>query len=166
MVEAELDTLGMRHGHISLGEVEVDEELPAEQLERLNAALKRSGLELMDNKRAQLIENIKIAIRVMVTRSGERLKLNNSKYLSEKFGQNYSSLAHTFSEVTGVTIENFIIASKIERVKKLLISDELSLTDISYLLNYSSVAHLSTQFKRITGLTPSFFKSQDRIKAH
>ncbi|MCE7072603.1 AraC family transcriptional regulator [Dyadobacter sp. CY327] len=166
VVQAEFQVLGIRHGHISLGEVEVDKELPTDQRDRLNSALKRWGLELMDDKKAQLIENIKIAIIEMVARSSEKPKLKNSKYLCERLGQTYPRLANTFSEVTGDTIENFIITSRIEQVKELIISDELSLTEISYLLKYSSVAHLSTQFKRVTGLTPTFFKGQNRSKAH
>jgi AraC-like DNA-binding protein len=112
----------------------------------------------MDNRKAILIDKIKNIIVEMVHYSDEPLKINFSDYLSEKLGYDYTSLANLFSETTGVTIEHFIIAHKIERVKELLLYDELNLSEISYLLNYSSIGHLSNQFKKVTGLTPSFFK--------
>jgi len=116
------------------------------------------GLELMDDKRAILIEKIKGVIVEMVHYMDEPVKVNFSDYLSEKLDHDYTYLANMFSEVTGITIEHFVIAHKIERAKELLIYDELNLTEIAYKLNYSSVAHLSTQFKKVTGLTPTFFK--------
>jgi AraC-like DNA-binding protein len=128
----------------------------------LKAALLKSGLELMDDQRAMLIEKIKIVIVEMVHYTDEPLKINFSNFLSEKLDYDYTYLANIFSEVTGTTIEKFIIAHKIERVKELLLYDELNLTEISYRLNYSSVAHLSNQFKKVTGLTPSFFKQLKR----
>ena len=112
----------------------------------------------MDDKKAILIEKIKSVIIEMVHYDDDKPKVNFSDYLTEKLSYDYTYLANLFSEVTGVTIEYFIIAHKIERVKELLIYDELNLTEISYKLNYSSVAHLSTQFKKVTGLTPSFYK--------
>jgi AraC-like DNA-binding protein len=118
----------------------------------------KSGLELMDDKKAILIEKIKNLVVEMVHYSEEVPKMNFSDFLSEKLNLDYTYLANLFSEVTGLTIEQYIIAHKIERVKELLIYDELTLTEISYRLNYSSVAHLSNQFKKVTGLTPSFFK--------
>lgn len=157
-VKAELEALGLAHSHMELGEVELDQDLTSQQRELINAALLRSGLELMDNKKAQLIEKIKTTIIEMVYNDYEVPKLNNSTILKEKLNHDYAYLANIFSEVTGTTIEHFIIAHKIERVKELLIYDELTLTQISYLLNYSSVAHLSFQFKKVTGLTASFFK--------
>jgi YesN/AraC family two-component response regulator len=157
-VKSELEVLGLRHGIIELGEVELDEDLTAENRELLNVALLKSGLELMESKRAQLIERIKTTIIEMVHQDDEVPKLNNSAFLEEKLTHDYAYLANIFSEVTGTTIEHFIIAHKIERVKELLIYDELTLTQIAYLLNYSSVAHLSFQFKKVTGLTASFFK--------
>ena len=158
IVKSELEALGLLHGRISLGEVELDDDLTAQQRKLLNAALLKSGLELMENKKAQLIEKIKTTIIEMIYEDDEVQKLNNSAFLEEKLSHDYSYLANIFSEVTGTTIEHFIIAHKIERVKELLIYDELTLTQISYLLNYSSVAHLSFQFKKVTGLTASFFK--------
>lgn len=158
IVQANLDHLGLQYGAINLGEVEVKDIVTPEKLELFKNALLKSGLILMDNKKAILIERIKNIIVEMVHYSDELPKVKNSRYISEKLGQPYNYLTHLFSEATGTTIEHYIINHKIERVKELLIYDELNLTQISYLLNYSSVAHLSNQFKKITGLTASFFK--------
>lgn len=158
VVKAELDKLGLLYGAVDLGEVEIKGSISTEQQERLKLALAQSGLELMDDKKAILIEKIKNVIIEMVHYSQEVPRQKNSEYISEKLHYDYTYLANLFSEATGITIEHFIIAHKIERVKELLIYDELSLTEISYILNYSSVAHLSNQFKKITGLTPSYFK--------
>jgi len=158
VVKSELDKLGLHHTRVELGEVEVKEDLTSEQLDRLRKALLRTGLELMDDQKAILIEKIKVTILEMIYHSEEPVKINFSHYLSEKLKHDYTYLANLFSEVTGMTIEQFIINHKIERVKELLIYDELTLTEISYKLNYSSVAHLSNQFKKVTGLTPTFFK--------
>jgi len=158
VVKAELDALGLQHGVIELGEVEISGRLNAEQHEQLKGALLKSGLELMDDKKAMLIERVKNVIVEMVHYANERPKENFSDYLSEKLNYDYTYLANLFSEVTGITIEQHIIAHKIERAKELILYDELNLTEISYKLNYSSVAHLSNQFKKITGLTPSYFK--------
>ncbi|HBB91052.1 MAG: AraC family transcriptional regulator [Bacteroidetes bacterium GWF2_49_14] len=159
VVKSELKRLGIRYAKVDLGEVEVNESLTADQRNQLKTALLKSGLELMDDNRAILIERIKNTIVEMVHYSDEPLKVNFSDFLSEKLNHDYTYLANLFSEVTGITIEHFIIAHKIERVKELLIYDELNLTQISYKLNYSSVAHLSNQFKKVTGLTPTFFKN-------
>lgn len=164
MVKMELDKLGLHYGIIDLGEVEVVENISKEQREILKNGLYNSGLELMDDKKAMLIERIKRVIIEMVHYSEEQPKIKNSVYISQKLNHDYTYLANLFSEVTGITIEHFIIAHKIERVKELLIYDELNLTQISYLLNYSSVAHLSNQFKKVTGLTPSFFKQLKQKK--
>lgn len=158
MVKSELDKLGLEYGTIDLGEVEVKEPLPPETHAALKVALLKSGLELMDDKKAILIERIKLVIVEMVHYSDELPRTKNSEFLSEKLNHDYTYLANLFSEVTGITIEQYVIAHKIERVKELLLYDELNLTEISYKLNYSSVAHLSNQFKKITGLTPTFFK--------
>jgi AraC-like DNA-binding protein len=158
VVKSELEKLGLHYGVVDLGFVEVKEEISNEQRAQLQIALMKSGLELMDDKRAMLIEKVKNVIVEMVHYSELGPKKNFSDYLSEKLGYNYTYLANLFSEVTGITIEHFIIAHKIERVKELLLYDELNLTEISYKLNYSSVAHLSNQFKKVTGLTPSYFK--------
>jgi AraC-like DNA-binding protein len=158
LVKEELDKLGLHHLGVELGEVEIMENLTSEQRNQLKAGLLNSGLELMDDHRAILIERIKNIIIEMVHSSDEYPKINFSDYLSQKLNHNYTYLANLFSEVTGITIEHYLIAQKIERVKELMIYDELNLTEISYNLNYSSVAHLSYQFKKVTGLTPTFFK--------
>jgi AraC-like DNA-binding protein len=158
VVKTELIKLGLHYAIVDLGEVEIKEELTNEKREQLKIALLKSGLELMDDKKAILIEKIKKVIIEMIHYADELPKIKNSDYISEKLNHDYTYLANLFSEVTGITIEHFIIAHKIEKVKELLLYDELSLTEISYKLNYSSVAHLSKQFKKATGLTPSFFK--------
>ncbi len=158
VVKAALEKLGLHYGMIDLGEVEVMESITREQRSQLKINLLKSGLELMDDKKAMLIEKIKAAIVEMVHYTDELPRIKNSDYLHEKLQYDYTYLANLFSEATGITIEHFIIMHKIERVKELLLYDELNLTEISYKLNYSSVAHLSNQFKKITGLTPSYFK--------
>lgn len=158
MVQQELRKLGLRYVVVELGMVEILEDITADQRERLKENLLKSGLELMDDKRAILIERIKNAITEMIHESDELPKENYSDYISKKLGYDYTYLANTFSEVKGVTIQHFIISHKIERVKELLLYGELNLTEISYKLNYSSVAHLSNQFKKITGLSPSYYK--------
>lgn len=164
LVKAELDKLGLHYGAIDLGEVEISELLMPEQLLPLKTALLRAGLELMDDKKAILIERIKSVIVEMVHYEEEMPTVKNSVYISEKLHHDYTYLANLFSEATGTTIEQYIILHKIEKVKELLLYNELNLTEISYKLNYSSVAHLSNQFKKITGLTPSFFKQLKQKK--
>jgi len=159
IVKAELDKLGLTFKVVDLGEVEIEEHITPEQNEQLKAALLRSGLVLMDDKKAVLIEKIKTLIIEMVHYEDELPKTKNSEYISSKLNHNYTYLANLFSEATGTTIEHFIIIHKIERAKELIIYNELNLTEIAWKLNYSSVAHLSNQFKKVTGLTPSFFKS-------
>jgi AraC-like DNA-binding protein len=156
-VKSELDKLGLHYNVVELGEVDVMEDITAEQLYQLKTALLESGLELMDDNKAILIEKIKASITEMVFKAEELPKINFSEYLCTKLNHDYTYLANLFSEVTGITIEHYIIAYKLERVKEMLIYDELNLTEISYRLNYSSVAHLSNQFKKVTGLTPTFF---------
>lgn len=163
MVKAELDQLGLRYGMVALGEVEVLGDITSKQRQQLKLALLKSGLELMEDKKAKIIERIKIVIIEMVHYEEEYPLVKHSVYISEKIKQDYSTLASLFSEATGYTIEHYIIANKIEKVKELLLYDELTLTEISYRLNYSSVAHLSAQFKKNTGLTPSYFK---HLKLH
>lgn len=159
VVKAELDNLGLHYGVVNLGEVDILERITETQRSQLKDALLKTGLELMDNKKAILIEKIKNAVVEMVHYTEEVPKINFSLYLSQKLDYDYTYLSNLFSEVTGTTIEHFIINHKIERVKELLLYDELNLTEISYKLNYSSVAHLSYQFKKVTGLTPTFFKT-------
>lgn len=157
-VKEELKKLGLHFIVLELGEVEIMETLSTEQRDALKIGLIDSGLELMDDKRAVLIERIKNAIVEMVHHSDETIKVNFSDYLSEKLNHDYTYLANLFSEVQGVTIEHFIINHKVERIKELIIYDELNITEIAWKMNYSSVAHLSNQFKKVTGLSPSHFK--------
>jgi AraC-like DNA-binding protein len=159
VVKAELAKLGVRYVSVDLGEAVTVEDLSDEQLDRLGIALKKAGLELMDDKKSILVEKIKAVIIELVHYNDDQLKINLSDYLTEKLNLNYTYLANLFSEVKGTTIEHFYLAHKIEKVKELLVYDELSLTEIAYQLHYSSVAHLSNQFKKMTGLTPSYFKS-------
>lgn len=158
VVKDALEKLGLHYVILDLGTVEVMKDLTEMEREKLRKMLLMSGLELMDDKKAMLIEKIKNIIIEMVHYTDELPKVNYSEYISEKLGLEYTHISKIFSEVKGITIEQFIIAHKIERVKELLLYDELNLTQISYIMNYSSVAHLSKQFKKVTGLTPSFFK--------
>ena len=158
LVKAELDKLGLHYRVVELGEVEIEENITPAQNDQLKTALLKSGLELMDDKKAMLIEKIKNVIVEMVHYEDEFPKTKNSDYISKKLDHNYTYLSNLFSEATGTTIEHYIILHKIERAKELIVYDELSLTEIAWKLNYSSVAHLSNQFKKITGLTPTFFK--------
>ncbi|HEY6171284.1 MAG TPA: AraC family transcriptional regulator [Candidatus Kapabacteria bacterium] len=164
VVKDELEHLGLHYSVVDLGEIEIVENITALQREKLALALKRSGLELMDDKKAMLIEKIKNVIIEAIHYSDEALKVNFSDHLSQKLQYDYTYLANLFSEVESITIEHFIIKHKIERVKELLVYDELSLTEIAYKLHYSSVAHLSNQFKKVTGLTPTFFKHLKHIR--
>ena len=158
MVKEELRKLGLHFIVVDLGEVEIMETLNNEQIEQLRAALLDSGLELMDDKKAVLIERIKTIIIELIHHTEESIKINFSDYLSEKLKYDYTYLSNLFSEVQGTTIENFIITHKVERIKELIIYDELNITEIAYKMNYSSVAHLSNQFKKVTGLSPMHFK--------
>ncbi len=156
-VKEELKKLGLHFILVDLGEVEIMENISPEQSEQLKIALLNSGFELMDDKKAILIERIKTIIIEMVHHTDDELKVNFSDFLSEKLNHNYTYLANLFSEVQGTTIQQFIISHKVERIKELIMYEELNLTEISYKMNYSSVAHLSNQFKKVTGLSPSHF---------
>lgn len=158
MVKEELKKLGLHYVIVDLGMVEILEDITLDQRLQLRENLKKSGLELLDDKRSILIDKIKNLIVEMIHYSDELPKVNYSEYISEKLAYDYTYLANIFSEVKGITIQQFIIMHKIEKVKELLIYDELNLTEISYRLHYSSVAHLSDQFKKITGLTPTFYR--------
>ena len=153
-----LKTMGLHYIMVQLGEVEIMETLTQAQHDQLKQSLRRTGLELMDDKRSILIEKIKNSIIEVVHYSEDALSINFSEYLSKKLNHDYTYLANLFSEVQGTTIEQYMIVHKIEMVKELLIYDELNLTEIAWKMHYSSVAHLSTQFKKVTGLTPSHFK--------
>jgi len=159
VVKEELEKLGFEVRKIVLGEVVIyseDEKIPFDKIENV---LNENGFELIDDKNAKLIERIKVYIINKIHHSGDELeKFNFSKFLSKEIGMNYSHLSSLFSSMEGTTIEKFIIHQKIEKVKELLAYDELTLSEISYRLGYSSVQHLSNQFKQVTGLNPSFFK--------
>lgn len=163
-VKEELDNLKLEHSTIDLGEVTLKKNIHGEDRELLRKALLKKGLELMDDKKSMLIEKTKVAIVELIHYSENYPKVNFSEYLSKELDYNYTHLANLFSEVTGTTIVNYIILNKIERVKELLLYDELSLTEISYLMEYSSVSHLSNQFKKVTGLTPTYFKEIKNYK--
>jgi AraC-like DNA-binding protein len=158
LVKEELKALGIHYIIINLGEVEVLEDISIEQRQLLKTNLYKSGLELLDDNRSILIEQMKIIVIEMIHYTEELPKVNFSVYLSEKMGYNYTYLSNMFSEVKGITLQQFIINHRIEKAKELIIYDELNLSEISYRLCYSSVAHLSNQFKIVTGLTPSAFK--------
>lgn len=158
MVKSELDKLGITCVSVDLGVVNILGDLTEEQRNTFGKNLKKSGLELLDDKRNILVEKIKSIIIEMIHYSEEVPDVNDSDYISEKLGYDYTYLSNTFSAVKGITIQQYIIQHKIERVKELLLYDELSLTEIAYRLHYSSVAHLSNQFKKVTGLTPTYFK--------
>jgi AraC-like DNA-binding protein len=158
MVIDELKKVGLQYTAIDLGMVETPDDINEEQRSLLRENLLKSGLELLDDKKSILIERIKNLITEMVHYSDQLPTLNYSEYISNKLQYDYTYLSNIFSEVKGTTIQQFIILNKIERVKELLLYDELNLTEIAYKLHYSSVAHLSNQFKKVTGLSPSFFK--------
>ncbi len=162
MVKEELKKLDIHYVTVDLGVVETLKDITSEQRTLLSKNLLKSGLELLESKKSILIEKIKNVIIEMVHHSDTLPKVNYSEYISDKLGYDYTYLANTFSEVKGITIQQFIIIHKIERVKELILYNELNLTEISYKLHYSSPAHLSNQFKKITGLTPSFYKKMLR----
>lgn len=159
VVKSELEKLGLNHTTIELGEVEITDRVSEDQLKNLSVALKMTGLELMDDNKKILVEKIKTTIIELIHFNDEQIKINLSDYLSEKLNHNYTYLSNLFSEIKGTTIEQFYLGNKIEKVKELLVYDELNLTEIAWRLHYSSVSHLSNQFKKMTGLTPSHFKN-------
>ena len=164
IVKSELENLALEAIVIELGEVEILGNLAPKLRQDLKLALGRYGFELLEDKKSILIEKIKNIIVEMVHYSEEPQMINFSSFLSEKLNYDYNYLSNLFSEVKGITIEHYIIAHKIERAKELLVYDQLSLTEIAEKLHYSSVAHLSNQFKKVTGLTPSFFKNMKHKK--
>jgi AraC-like DNA-binding protein len=158
VVQQEVEKLGLNVRSIKLGEVTLDSELPEEQKATLQKALTDLGFELIDNRKSRIIEKIKTIIIDLVHYQNNNLSTNLSDLLSSELHHDYSYLSNLFSEVEGTTIEKYFIAQKIEKVKELLVYDELSLSEIAFRLNYSSVAYLSNQFKKVTGLTPGHFK--------
>ena len=158
VVESELKKLGLHYIDVKIGEANIIENVEPEQLIQLDIALRKSGLLLMDDKKSILVEKIKSAIIELVHYNEEQIKVNLSDYISERLNYNYTYLANLFSEIKGITIEKYYLTHKIEKVKELIVYDEMNLTEIAYKMHYSSVAHLSNQFKKYTGLTPSHFK--------
>lgn len=158
LVKQELVKLGFKCLHVDLGTVEIKEEISLEKKELLKRVLLQSGLELLEDSKHILIEKIKSVIIEMIHYEDKIPKVNYSSYISKKLNYDYSYLSNTFSEVKGITIQQYIIFHKIEKVKELLLYDQLTLTEISFKLHYSSVAHLSNQFKKVTGLSPSYYK--------
>lgn len=158
VVKSELEKLGLRPISVELGEVELENSSIEKQKEELLQRLRSLGFDLIDDKKSRIIEKIKNQIIELVYHKNNQLSVNLSNYLSQNLSQDYSSLSNLFSEVESITIEHYFISQKIERVKELLTYDELSLSEIAFQLNYSSIAHLSNQFKKYTGLTPTHFK--------
>ena len=158
VVKDELIKFGLHPVNVELGEVIVSEELSASQKKQLNKALLSFGFVLIDDKRSRMIEKIKNAIIELVHNTEKKIKTNLSEHISRQLNQDYNYLSNLFSEVEGTTIEQYFIAQKIEKVKELLVYDELSLSEIAILMNYSSVSHLSKQFKKVTGFTPTYYK--------
>lgn len=158
LVIRELEKLGLDHAMVELGMVELRTSISDEKRALIKANLLKSGLELLDDKKSILVDRIKNVIIEMVHYSDELPQTNYSDYISEKLGYDYTYLANTFSEVKGITIQQFIIIHKVEKVKELILYDELNLSEISYKLHYSSAAHMSNQFKKITGFTPSYYR--------
>ena len=158
IVKSVLERLDHNFSIVELGEIELTERLSVKQRNTLHLALLEFGLELLEDKKSMLIEKIKTIIIEMIHYNEDPPVLNFSNYLSEKLNYDYNYLSNLFSEVKGTTIEHYIISHKIEKAKELLIYNELTLTEIAEKLHYSNVSHLSNQFKKVTGLTPTFFK--------
>ncbi|RRO17183.1 helix-turn-helix domain-containing protein [Flavobacteriaceae bacterium 14752] len=158
MVKSELEKLDLHYTSIEMGMIEIKENITNELKQQLKTNLAVSGLELLDDQKSILVDKIKNVISEMIHYSDEVPKVNYSDFISEKLDYDYTYLSNLFSEVKGITIQHFIINHKIERAKELILYDELDLTEIAYRLHYSSVAHLSNQFKKVTGQSPSFYK--------
>jgi YesN/AraC family two-component response regulator len=163
VVTSELEKAGLKFLSVELGEIELKEEPSQSQLENLQASLKNLGFEIIDDKKSRLIEKIKNEVVKLIHHSDEDVKTNLSNHLSDKLHYDYTHLSKLFSEIEGTTIEKYLIAQRIEKTKELLVYDELSLSEIADKLGYSSVAYLSSQFKKVTGLTPTHFKA---LKEH
>lgn len=159
VVKQELKNLGLHFVKVDLGTVEILEDLTSEQRKQLKINLKKSGLELMNDDQSILVEKIKIVVIEMIHYSEEQPKTNYSDYISEKLDYNYTYLANVFSEVKGISIQQYIILNKIERAKELILYDELSLKEIAFKLNFSNLSHLNKHFKKVTGLSCSNYKA-------
>ena len=162
----ELNKLGLNYKTIEIGEVELKETISGEILQLMDIALKKAGLELINDKKSRLIEKIKVSVHQLIYSSDDLPKQNLSDYLIKNVNQDYNLLSNLFSRTMGVTIEKYFISQKVERIKELLVYEKLSLNDIVFKLKYSSVAHLSNQFKKVTGLTPTFFRQLRIINPH
>lgn len=159
VVKSKLEKLGLQYNYVKIGEAKIIGDIPPEVQEQLEVELKEVGLYLIDNKRTILVERIKNKIIELVHFRDEELKVNLSDYLSDKLNYNYTYLSNVFYEENGVSIERFYLTHKIEKVKEMIIYDEFNISEIAWKMNYSSVAHLSNQFKKYTGLTPTQFKN-------
>ena len=159
VVKSELEKLGIRYDNVKIGEFDIIGNILPEQIAQLDLELKKSGLRLMEDKKSILVEKVKSAIIELVHYTDEQIKTNLSDYLSDKLNYDYTYLANLFSEAKGISIEKFYLTHKIEKVKELIVYEELNVTEIAFRMHYSSVAHLSNQFKKYTGLTPSHFKA-------
>lgn len=166
LVKRELDGLGIPYNSVELGVIDTVEDVSATQLKKLKETLLSSGLEVIEDRKSILIERIKVVVIEMVHYTEVLPNVNYSTYIAEKLDFDYNYLSNIFSEVMGVTIQHFIIQHKIEKVKELLLYNQLNLSEISYKLNYSSVAHLSSQFKKVTGLTPSQYRELKIRRVH
>jgi AraC-like DNA-binding protein len=166
VVKSELEKIDIQYKAIDLVAVEASDNVPPEKLKLLDKNLRKYGLELIEGRKNILAERIKTNIIELVYNSNGQLKINLSDYLSEKLNYNYTYLSNTFSEIQGITIEKFFLKSKIERVKELLVYGDLNLKEISYITQYSSIGHLSNQFKKVTGLPPSKYKNLYIKKRH
>ena len=164
MVKSELDKLGLQYTVVELGEIHIIGTISKEKINELGIALIEIGLELLDNKKTQLVEKIKNVVIEMVHYADELPRTNFSDYLSEKLQMDYTTMSNIFSQIKGITIEHYIVIHKIEKVKELLIYDELSIKEIAFKMNYSGSSHLSNQFKKVTGLTPTFFKTMKNYR--
>jgi len=164
VVKAQLENRGLRPLSVNLGEVEIKEDLSKDQLAQLDTSLKSLGFELIDDKKSQTIEKIKNSIVTLVHHTDHEIKTNLSAFITSQIHQDYNYLSNLFSAIEGTTIEKYFITQRIERVKELIVYDELSLSEIADQLGYSSVAYLSNQFKKVTGFTPSYFKSLKEYK--
>jgi len=164
VVKAQLETIGLQPLSVNLGEVEIKDNLSKDQLAQLDTSLKTLGFELIDDKKSQTIEKIKNTIVTLVHHTDHDIKTNLSSFITSQIHQDYNYLSNLFSEVEGTTIEKYFISQRIERVKELIVYDEMTLSEIADQLGYSSVAYLSNQFKKVTGFTPSYFKSLKEYK--
>ena len=163
-VEEELENIGVLFSKVELGVIELQQDISSDKLNLLKTNLAKSGLLIIDDKRSILIEKIRTTIVDMIHNTNDIPKVNNSDFISQKMGYDYTYLSNVFSETLGITIQQFIIIHKIEKVKELLIYDEYNISEIARRMNYSSTAHLSKQFKKITGLTPSYFKQLKQMR--